>query len=76
MKISLKKCAFGFDELQALGHIVSGLSLCIDQNKVAAVMLKPIPHTKKELQSFLVFVCYYRQFLENFAQDARCLYGI
>ncbi|MBW0490163.1 hypothetical protein O181_029878 [Austropuccinia psidii MF-1] len=27
MKISLKKCNFGFEELKALGHIVSGLSL-------------------------------------------------
>ena len=27
MKISLKKCAFGFRELIALGHVVSGLSL-------------------------------------------------
>ncbi|MBW0524139.1 hypothetical protein O181_063854 [Austropuccinia psidii MF-1] len=39
MKISLKKCYFGFEELKALGHIVSGLSLGIDKNKVAAVLL-------------------------------------
>ncbi|MBW0567479.1 hypothetical protein O181_107194 [Austropuccinia psidii MF-1] len=30
MKISLKKCNFGFHELKALGHVVSGLSLGID----------------------------------------------
>ncbi|MBW0495610.1 hypothetical protein O181_035325 [Austropuccinia psidii MF-1] len=42
MKISLKKCNFGFEELKALGHIVSGLSLGIDKNKVAEVLLKPI----------------------------------
>ncbi|MBW0552637.1 hypothetical protein O181_092352, partial [Austropuccinia psidii MF-1] len=47
MKISLKKCSFGFEELKALGHIVSGLSFGIDNNKVAAVLLKPIPHNKK-----------------------------
>ncbi|MBW0467900.1 hypothetical protein O181_007615 [Austropuccinia psidii MF-1] len=47
MKISLKKCNFGFEELKALGHIVSGLSLVIDKNKVAAVLLKPIPQNKK-----------------------------
>ncbi|MBW0588573.1 hypothetical protein O181_128288, partial [Austropuccinia psidii MF-1] len=29
MKILLKKCNFGFEELKALGHIVSGLSLGI-----------------------------------------------
>ncbi|MBW0549827.1 hypothetical protein O181_089542 [Austropuccinia psidii MF-1] len=48
MKISLKKCNFGFEELKALGHIVSGLSLGIDKNKVAAVLLKPIPQNKKK----------------------------
>ncbi|MBW0522827.1 hypothetical protein O181_062542 [Austropuccinia psidii MF-1] len=47
MKISLKKCHFAYSELKALGHVVSGLSLGIDRNKVAAVLLKPIPQTKK-----------------------------
>ncbi|MBW0518439.1 hypothetical protein O181_058154 [Austropuccinia psidii MF-1] len=43
MKISLKKCHFGFRELKALGRVASGLSLGIDKNKVAAVLLKPMP---------------------------------
>ncbi|MBW0586979.1 hypothetical protein O181_126694 [Austropuccinia psidii MF-1] len=46
-KISLKKCHFGFKELKALGHVVSGLSLGIDKNKAAAVLLKPMPQNKK-----------------------------
>ncbi|MBW0540764.1 hypothetical protein O181_080479 [Austropuccinia psidii MF-1] len=33
LKISLKKCNFGQQELLALGHKVSGLSLAIDQKK-------------------------------------------
>ena len=59
MRISLKKCQFGFQELKALGHVVSGLTLAIDQNKVAAVLLKPIPRNVKEMQSFLGFAGYY-----------------
>ncbi|MBW0511409.1 hypothetical protein O181_051124 [Austropuccinia psidii MF-1] len=47
MKISLKKCNFGFEVLKELGHVVSGLSLGIEKNKVAAVLLKPIPQNKK-----------------------------
>ncbi|MBW0520602.1 hypothetical protein O181_060317 [Austropuccinia psidii MF-1] len=58
MKISLKKCNFVFEELKALRHIVSGLSLGIDKNKVAAVLLKPIPQNKKEMMSFLGFSSY------------------
>ncbi|MBW0560658.1 hypothetical protein O181_100373 [Austropuccinia psidii MF-1] len=47
IKISLKKCHFAYSELKALGHVVSGLSLGIDKNKVAAVLLKPMPQIKK-----------------------------
>ncbi|MBW0494493.1 hypothetical protein O181_034208 [Austropuccinia psidii MF-1] len=50
MKICLKKCHFGFKELEALGHVVSGLSLGIDNNKVVAVLWKPMPQNKKEIQ--------------------------
>ncbi|MBW0495931.1 hypothetical protein O181_035646 [Austropuccinia psidii MF-1] len=47
MKISLKKCHFAYSELKALGHVISGLSLGIDKNKLAAVLLNTMPQTKK-----------------------------
>ncbi|MBW0502414.1 hypothetical protein O181_042129 [Austropuccinia psidii MF-1] len=56
LKISLKKCEFGQEELLALGHKVSGISLAIDQNKLAEVLLKPVPKSIKEMQYFL-WVC-------------------
>ncbi|MBW0512396.1 hypothetical protein O181_052111 [Austropuccinia psidii MF-1] len=55
MKISLKKCHFGFKELKALGHVVSGLSLDIDKNKAAGVLLKPMPQKKRKFSHFGVF---------------------
>ncbi|MBW0531399.1 hypothetical protein O181_071114 [Austropuccinia psidii MF-1] len=76
MKISLKKFNFVFEELKALGHVVSGLSLEIDKNKVAAVLLKPIPQHKKEMMSFLGFASYYRQHLKDFEILAKSLYRI
>ncbi|MBW0550911.1 hypothetical protein O181_090626 [Austropuccinia psidii MF-1] len=76
MKISLKKCHFGSKELKALGHLVSGLSLGIDKNKVAAVLLKPMPQNKKEIQSFLGLAGYYRQHIKDFASIARPLYEL
>ncbi|MBW0524792.1 hypothetical protein O181_064507 [Austropuccinia psidii MF-1] len=76
IKILLKKCNFVFEELKALGHIVSGLSLGIEKNKVAAVLLKEIPQKKKEVMSFLGFACYYRQHLKEFAILAKSLYRI
>ena len=53
MKISLKKFNFGFHELKALGHVVSGLTLGVDKNKVAAVSLKQMPQNKKRNDVFL-----------------------
>ncbi|MBW0571028.1 hypothetical protein O181_110743 [Austropuccinia psidii MF-1] len=76
MKIHLKKCCFGFKELKALGHVVSGLSLGIDKCKVAAVLMKPIPQNKKEIKSFLVISGYYRQHIKDFASIARPLYKL
>ncbi|MBW0566887.1 hypothetical protein O181_106602 [Austropuccinia psidii MF-1] len=76
MKISLKKCHFGFKELKALGHFLSGLSLGIDKKKVAAVFLKPMPQNKKAIQSFLGFAGYYRQHNKDFASIARTLYKL
>ncbi|MBW0497947.1 hypothetical protein O181_037662 [Austropuccinia psidii MF-1] len=67
LKISLKKCNFGQQKLLALGHKVSGLSLAIDQNKVAAVLQKPVPKNIKELKSFLGFASYYRNHMKNFS---------
>ncbi|MBW0589903.1 hypothetical protein O181_129618 [Austropuccinia psidii MF-1] len=76
MKISLNKCHFGFKELKALGHVVSGLSLEIDKNKVAPVLLQPMPQNKKEIQSFLGFAGDYRQHIKYFASIARPLYKL
>ncbi|MBW0528707.1 hypothetical protein O181_068422 [Austropuccinia psidii MF-1] len=49
MKISLKKCNFSQQELLAVGHKVSCLSLAIDQNDVAEVLQKEVPNDIKEM---------------------------
>ncbi|MBW0517438.1 hypothetical protein O181_057153 [Austropuccinia psidii MF-1] len=76
IKISLKKGNYGLHELKSLGNVVSGLSLGVDMNKVAAVLLKKIIQNKKEMVSFLGFASYYRQQLKEFAIHARSLYRI
>ncbi|MBW0549774.1 hypothetical protein O181_089489 [Austropuccinia psidii MF-1] len=76
MKISLKKCHFGFKELKALGHVVSGLALGIDKNKASVVLLKPMSQNKKKIQSFLEFSGYYRKNIKDFTSIARPLYTL
>ncbi|MBW0483405.1 hypothetical protein O181_023120 [Austropuccinia psidii MF-1] len=74
LKIPLKKCNFGQQELLALGHKFSGLSLAIDQNKVAEVLQRPVPKSIKEMQSFLGFASYYRNHIKNFTHITSSLY--
>ncbi|MBW0583891.1 hypothetical protein O181_123606, partial [Austropuccinia psidii MF-1] len=69
-------CNFGQQELLALGHKVSGLSLEIDQNKVAAVLQKPVPKSIKEMQSFLGFTTYYRNHIKNFSHITSTFYKL
>ncbi|MBW0566776.1 hypothetical protein O181_106491 [Austropuccinia psidii MF-1] len=76
LKISLKKCNLGQQELLALGHKVSGLSLAIDQNKVAAVLQNPVPKSIKEMQSFVKLASYYRNHIKNFAHITSSLYKL
>ncbi|MBW0517804.1 hypothetical protein O181_057519 [Austropuccinia psidii MF-1] len=76
MKSLLKKCHFAYSELKALGHVVSGLGLGIYKNKVAAVLLKPMTQTKKEVQSFPGFSGYCRQHIKDFSRIAKSLYKL
>ncbi|MBW0559180.1 hypothetical protein O181_098895 [Austropuccinia psidii MF-1] len=76
MKISLKKCTFGQQELLALGHKVSGLSLAIDQYKVVEVLQNLVPKNIKQMQYFLVFSIYYRNHITNFAYITSSLYRL
>ncbi|MBW0534246.1 hypothetical protein O181_073961 [Austropuccinia psidii MF-1] len=63
-------------KLLILRHKVSGLSLEIDQNKVAAVLKKPVQKNIKEIQSFLGFASYYRNHIKRFAQITSSLYKL
>ncbi|MBW0544182.1 hypothetical protein O181_083897 [Austropuccinia psidii MF-1] len=76
LKISLKRFDFGQQELLALGHKVSGISLAIDQNKVATVLQKPVPKSIKEMQYFLGFARYFRNHIKNFSHINSSLYKL
>ncbi|MBW0464601.1 hypothetical protein O181_004316 [Austropuccinia psidii MF-1] len=67
LEISLKKHNFGQQLLLALGDKVPDHSLSIEQNKVAEVLLKPVPKNIKEMKSFLGFSNYYRSHIRSFS---------
>ncbi|MBW0465275.1 hypothetical protein O181_004990 [Austropuccinia psidii MF-1] len=76
LKISLKKCNFIQQELLALGHKVSHLSLAIDHDKLAAVLQKPVPKNIKDMQCFLGLASYYRDHIKTFGHIASSLYNL
>ncbi|MBW0477271.1 hypothetical protein O181_016986 [Austropuccinia psidii MF-1] len=67
LEIPLKKHNLCQQELLPLGHKVPGLSLAIDQNKVAAVIQKPVLKNIKEMQYLLWHSSYYRNHIKSFA---------
>ncbi|MBW0486590.1 hypothetical protein O181_026305 [Austropuccinia psidii MF-1] len=76
LKTSLKKSSFGQQELLALGHKVSGLSVGIDQNKVAAVLLRPVPKNIREMKFFLGLANYYGNHIKMFSHITSSLYRL
>ncbi|MBW0484670.1 hypothetical protein O181_024385 [Austropuccinia psidii MF-1] len=76
LKISLERCNFSQQELLALGHKALGLRLAIDKNKVAEVLLKPVPKNIKEMQSFLGLSSSYRNHIRNVSHITSSLYKL
>lgn len=66
MTLSLKKCHLAFTSVKVLGHIVSGLLMSVDENKVKAIKSLPPPSTVVEVQRFLGMCGYYRQYIKDF----------
>jgi RNase H-like domain found in reverse transcriptase/Reverse transcriptase (RNA-dependent DNA polymerase) len=76
--LSLKpeKCEFEKTSVEYLGVVISQDSVMMDPAKVAGVSEWPTPTTKKEVQSFLGFVNFYRRFIEGFSHIARPLFNL
>ncbi|KAF8697560.1 hypothetical protein AX14_001336 [Amanita brunnescens Koide BX004] len=74
-KLSLKpeKCWFDKEEIEFLGIIMSRDSVKMDPAKVQAIIKWPTPKCKKEVQQFLGFTNFYRQFCEGHAKVAKPL---
>ena len=70
MTLSFKKCHFAFTSVKVLGHIVSGLLMSVDMNKVKAIQAIPPPVNVGDVLSFLGMCGHYRQYIKDFSTIA------
>lgn len=63
LKLNLEKCHFGFQCIQALGHLITGDSRHPEPNKLAKMQSWVKPTTGKQVMSFLGFTNYLRDYI-------------
>ncbi|XP_024030016.1 uncharacterized protein LOC112094120 [Morus notabilis] len=65
-----KKCNFGQQSLEYLGHIVSSKGVSADQTKIDAMLNWPFSTTLRDLCGFWGLTGYYRKFVARYSQIA------
>ena len=65
LKLKAPKCAFGFQEIEWVGKVVSSEGLKMSRTRIQKLLDFPQPIIYKQLKSFLGFVNYFRDFIRN-----------
>jgi len=76
LRIKPSKCKFFTKRVEYLGHVIQAGKIRPDSRNTEKIMQMPVPTTKKEMQSFLGLVGYYRRFIHQFSDTAKPLYDL
>jgi hypothetical protein len=67
LKLRLKRCFFGLQEMEYLGYTVSAGKISVSTKKVEAAADWLVPTTQKEVRSFVHFCNLYAKFIHHFS---------
>jgi small nuclear ribonucleoprotein (snRNP)-like protein len=67
LKLHLKKCFFGLQEMEYLGYHVCAGKIAVSTEKVEAVADWPVPTTQKEVRSFVQLCNFYARLIHHFS---------
>lgn len=65
-----KKCSFAQEEIEYLGHIISGKGVSAKPKKIVDILKWPRPKELKGLRRFFGLTGYYRKFVKNYGRIA------
>lgn len=65
--VNIDKCQFFRKQVSFLGHIISTEGIKLDADKIITVQNLETPSKRKEIQSYLGFLNFYRKYVKNFA---------
>jgi hypothetical protein len=71
-----EKCEFEKTNIKYLNVIILHNKVEMDPVKIAGVADWPTPSNKKEVQSFVSFINFYRRFIPGFSHHARALFDL
>jgi len=70
------KCSFNQTSVKYLGLIILKGEIRMDPVKLKAIQEWPLPRTIKDIQKFLGFCNFYRQFVKDYSYIARPLFNL
>jgi hypothetical protein len=76
LRLNPKKCVFGSDSVEYLGHTLSGDRVRPWQDKAKAMQTAQLPRSVKELRSFCGLANYFRSYIVQFAIKAAPLFKL